>query len=273
MKTRRLLAIIISVLMLTAFTTVTAFASEEDTFDPDGTYRAFLQVQASNWTFRDNWDHANFGEHGSDWESNGGNREGSFFGLFTTDRDDPGVRDGVFTDVVLEGNGTYRVSLTDFDFGNAESFNILGVSTDVPAAGNPLTFSNVKVMMGGRTIFNFDDEGEEPVVNHDNAEFYIMQVINQWNDELPEIGYMMPTDGEIAIEFTVDGFNYDKAGSDTGAAGAEGTAGAPGEAGAAGEGAEGDEDGDGFPLWLIIAIAGAAVVLIVVIALVAKKKK
>jgi hypothetical protein len=314
MKTKKgfasVLAIIISMFMLTVFLPVTAFADDNGdngegdyvadadgdvgnddgddaadeasgaAFDPNGTYMAFIQIQSQNWNFRDEWESPTLGASGTGWAANGGEHEGSFNQLFHTDN---GVQPGTVVDVELKGNGTYRVSATDLNLADTcETFNILGFSTNIPIEGNPVEFSDVKVIMGGRTVSSFDgSEGNKPIVvgidSRDNAEYYRVNVINQWNDDLGGrdglFGYIMPS--ELAIEFTISGFAYDKveeaAPEDTADDEAGNDSVAPG--GAANDDAGDDADGDGFPLWLIIAIAGGGIIVVVCVIVLATKKK
>jgi hypothetical protein len=246
-------------------------------FDPNGTYMAFLQVQTQNWNFRDNWCSSFFGESGSDWASNGGTHDGSFDVVYHTDN---GVQPGTFNNAVIAGNGTYRVSIEDFNFAaTCETFNILAVSTNIPNEGNPLEFSDVKVLMNGRDVARFDgSDGNRWVIQgidtRDNADYYQVIVINQWNNDLPDFGYIMPEDGEIAIEFTVTGFAYDKAedGNDEANEADEGNDTASGGEGTAAGGSDDSDDDGSFPVVLVIVIAAAVVAVVVAIVVVKKKK-
>ncbi|MCL2638380.1 MAG: hypothetical protein FWD48_08410 [Oscillospiraceae bacterium] len=251
-------------------------------FDPNGTYMAFINIQSENWNFRDEWESKSFGANGSDWASNGGSFDGSFDQLFHTDN---GIRPGTFNNIELAGNGTYRVSAQDLTLADTcETFNILGVSTNIPLSGDAVQFSDVKVMMGGRTVSQFDGTpGNKAIVvgidNNDKADFYRFHVINKWSSELGGdaglFGYMMPADGEVIIEFTISGFAYDKAEeavADAVDAGSEDAGDSASSDASAPASSNNDSDEGGFPIWIIFVIAGVLAVVII-IAVVAKKKK
>lgn len=110
---------------------------------------------------------------------------------------------GVFTDAEITGDGTYSVSVTDFDFGEDESLNLLFVSTDIPLDAG-ITISDVKVIMDGSTKYTFD----EAYLSPDEKEYVSPMCINIWNEDLGKqdglFGYMMPTDS-IELQFTVSG--------------------------------------------------------------------
>ena len=110
---------------------------------------------------------------------------------------------GNFTDAVITGDGTYSVSVTDFDFGDDETFNLLFISTDIPL-DQDVTFSDVKVILDGQTKYTFD----EAYLSPDEATYYSPMMINIWNDDLGKqdglFGYVMPEDS-IEIQFTVSG--------------------------------------------------------------------
>ncbi|MGF7143856.1 hypothetical protein HNQ56_002286 [Anaerotaenia torta] len=182
-------------------------------FDPNGTYHAYLGIQSESFIFRNPWSDASYGANGTEWEKHGiGN---NFNGLTGWDGADIITYPAVFTDCEIKGNGTYQVSISDFDFGNDSSFNTLFVSTDIPLEGNNLTFTNIKVIMGGSTKYTFDQGIVPGIDSTDEKDYYEVHCINIWNKE--KLGgeeglfaYSIPRDS-IILEFTVSGFAYDKA--------------------------------------------------------------
>lgn len=185
---------------------------ETPVFDPNGVYKAYLGIQTQNYIFRNAWADESFGANGTSWEKNDiGN---NFNGLTGWDGADAVKYDGTFTDVEIKGNGTYRVSLTDFDFGGDESLNLLFLSTDIPIEGNHVSFTNVKVILNGSTKYTFENGVIPGIDSRDDKEYYEVHCINIWNTEQLGgkdglFGYVMPNKS-VEIEFTVSGFAYDK---------------------------------------------------------------
>lgn len=165
--------------------------------DLDGTYNAYFGIQTPTYTFRNSYDDATYGL-GTDT-----------FNQLTGWVDDVATAmPGTITDTVIEGNGTYKVSLTDFDFSTdfaeAEAFNLIFVSTDMPV-NDQIQITDVKLIMDGKTVYTFDNYYQDPEVSNVK-----MLLVNGYNAELPVFSYAVPKTS-IEIEFTVAGFNYDKA--------------------------------------------------------------
>lgn len=163
-------------------------------------YHAYIGVQSASYTFRNAWNDATYGQGVvSD--------DGMVYFDQLTGWENPGNiavnKGGVFTDAEITGDGTYTVSVTDFDFGEDETLNLLFVSTDIPLESG-ITFSDVKVKMDGNTKYTFD----EAYLNPDEKEYVSPMCINIWNDDLGKqdglFGYMMP-ESSIEIQFTVSG--------------------------------------------------------------------
>lgn len=163
-------------------------------------YHAYIGVQSASYTFRNAWNDATYGQGVvSD--------DGMVYFDQLTGWENPGNiavnKGGVFTDAEITGDGTYTVSVTDFDFGEDETLNLLFVSTDIPLESG-ITFSDVKVKMDGNTKYTFD----EAYLNPDDKEYVSPMMINIWNDDLGKqdglFGYMMP-ESSIEIQFTVSG--------------------------------------------------------------------
>jgi hypothetical protein len=161
--------------------------------------------------FRNAWSDSFYGADGRGWaDYNIGN---NFNGLTGWDESDAVVFAGNFADAVLRGNGTYRVMLTEFDFDGDEEFRLLFVSTNVPMHGNPLTFTNVKLTMDGNDRYMFAQAFIPGIDNNERREFYELQIINTYSAGFTadhSFNTLMPTQS-IMVEFTVSGFNYDRA--------------------------------------------------------------
>lgn len=163
-------------------------------------YHAYLGVQSASYTFRNAWNDATYGQGVT-------SDDGMVYFDQLTGWENPGniavSKGGVFTDAEITGDGTYSVSVTDFDFGEDETLNLLFVSTDIPLDAG-ITISDLKVIMDGNTKYTFD----EAYLSPDEKEYMSPMCINIWNDDLGKqdglFGYMMPTDS-IELQFTVSG--------------------------------------------------------------------
>ncbi|MCM1523068.1 MAG: hypothetical protein NC120_01310 [Ruminococcus sp.] len=174
----------------------------DGSFDPDGEYNAYIGVQSASYTFRNAYDDAAYGygvtaDDGTVW----------FDQLTGWDGPTALNKGGKFTDAKIAGNGTYSVSVTDFDFGDDETFNLLFVSSDIPL-NDTLKITDVEVILDGQSKYVFDEAFLDP-----DAEVYTKWLaINIWNEDLGKaeglFGYIMPEDS-IELKFTVSGFNYD----------------------------------------------------------------
>ena len=190
-KTRILSAVAAAALAVTSMSALTVSAEEN-------VYHAYIGVQSASYTFRNAW---NEGTYGKDIVG----EDGTVWFDQLTGWDGPTAlnKGGVFTDAEITGDGTYSVSVTDFDFGEDETFNLLFVSTDIPLDAG-VTISDVKVILDGQTKYTFD----EAYLSPDELSYMSPMCINIWNDDLGKadglFGYMMPTDS-IEIQFTVSG--------------------------------------------------------------------
>ena len=163
-------------------------------------YHAYIGVQSASYTFRNAWNDTQYGQGVvSD--------DGMVYFDQLTGWENPGnkavTKGGVFTDAEITCDGTYTVSVTDFDFGEDETLNLLFVSTDIPLDAG-ITFSDVKVVMDGNTKYTFD----EAYLSPDETTYVSPMCINIWNEDLGKqdglFGYMMP-ENSIEIQFTVSG--------------------------------------------------------------------
>jgi hypothetical protein len=249
-------------------------------FDPNGVYHAYFGVQSESFIFRNPWSDSSFGPNGSEWDKyEMGN---NFNALTGWDGPDIVLYPATFTDCEINGNGTYRVSMSDFDFGNDSLFNTLFVSTDIPLEGNNLTFTDVKVIMDGSTKYTFEQGVVPGIDTNDDKDYYEIHCINIWNtNQLGGaeglFGYSLPRDS-IEIEFTVSGFAYDKAeptepaqpGDDTEDSKNTGNS---QEASDAGSTSVQEESGGNSSVVIIIIVIACAVVAAAITLVVKKKSK
>lgn len=195
MKKSRILGAITAAAMAAA--SIVTMAAPASAAEP---YHAYIGVQSQSFTFRNAWDEASYGKGivGDD---------GMEYFNQLTGWDGPTAvnKGGNFTDVEITADGTYKVGVTDFDFGSDEYLNLLFVSTDIPVDSG-VTFSDVKIIMDGQTKYTFDDAFLSP----DSLTYLQPMAINIWNDDLGKqdglFSYMMPT-SSIEIEFTVSGIS------------------------------------------------------------------
>lgn len=227
-------------------------------FDPKGEYNAYLGIQTPNWTYRNAW---NTYEEGSElW--------GDFiYGNETSEKY------GKVTDAVIKGNGTYKVSLTDFgtiiadDFTTAKQdyFNLLFISTDIPLSED-VKVTDVKIIMDGKTIKTYD----EAVLDADDKEYVKILIQNVWNDTVKELPYYAAPTTSVEMQFTIEGFDYDNPD-------AEEETPAPTTKAPVKDDANTDSDDDkkedgGFPVVPVVIVVIVVVVAIVAI-MMGKKKK
>jgi hypothetical protein len=176
----------------------------------EGTYHAYIGIQSASYTFRNAWNEETYGlgkvsDDGMVY----------FDQLTGWDGATPLNKGGNFSDAEITGDGTYSVSVTDFDFGSDETLNLLFVSTDIPLDAG-ITISDVKVILDGSTKYTFDEAYLDP----DKTDYMTPTCINIWNDDLGKqdglFGYVMPT-SSVEIQFTVSGMGDAAAASDTSA--------------------------------------------------------
>ncbi len=202
---KKILAMLLCCVMVVAmFAGMTVSATEESATDAapalEG-YHAFMGIQTNqSWIFRDAYDNATTG-YGAVDEATG---VVPFNGLWIVG--EPELRAGTFTDVQLDGDGTYTVSLMDPDFGTDTYLSLLYVSTNIPLDAG-LTFSNVKVKMNNKTVW----EEEEAFLDSDpgvvNCKILLQ---NTWNADRKDL-FMIPDACDltaIEISFDVSGFGY-----------------------------------------------------------------
>ncbi|MDE6133073.1 MAG: hypothetical protein K2G04_06860 [Oscillospiraceae bacterium] len=197
MKIKKIIAAVAAAAVVVSTMAISVFA--------DDSYNAYLGVQTNpNWIFRNSWNDGSFGRDNYD-NFNNLSKDGA-----------PADIAGTFTDVVITGDGTYKVSLTGADLSSEEIFSLLFISTDIPLDAG-VTISNVKVIIDGQTKYTFD----EAFLSPDEKTYMSPMAINIWNEDLGKedglFGYTMPNDS-VEMEFTVSGMGSGAAADTTEAA-------------------------------------------------------
>lgn len=202
---KKILAMLLCCVMMVAmFAGMTVSASEitGTIEDLDGYYASLgVQTCTSLWIFRNAIDDATYGTGLAD-----ANGVIAFDGLSSVGTDGTIVRyDGTFTDAKLDGDGNYTVSLVDPDFQDEQYFSLMFVSTNVPLDAG-LTFSNVKVRINNKTVF----EEEEGFLSPDSKTYVNLLMQNQWNADRKDLYQMAEPCNTTSIEisFDVSGFGY-----------------------------------------------------------------
>lgn len=230
--------------------------------DKNGVYHAYFGIQTANWSFRNKFDDATYGIQSEEFKTISAVTDG-----VST------VKKGTITDAEIKGNGTYTVSLTDFDFDDAsETLNLLFASTDIPNTGE-IKITDVRIKMDGKTVYK---DFTEAFLDPDSKNFMCVMCINLWNADLKKgelFAYNMPTQS-VEIIFTVSGFDYDNpdavATTPTTAPAATVTPAADPSA----ETSAPVEDGSSnTTLYIVIAVIAVIVIAGVVVVVLKKKKK
>ncbi len=176
----------------------------DGTFDPAGKYNAYIGIQTPTYSYRNAWNEEQYGKHTE------------YFDQITKWIDNEATDwGGTFTDVEVAGNGTYTVGVTDLpsdfnsDFTTQDYFNLLFVSTDIPLS-EELKITDVQLLIDGKKVHTYD----EAYLNPDKVDYVEILVQNIWNDDVKEISYYPVPTKSVEIQFTIEGFSYDKAADD-----------------------------------------------------------
>ena len=172
---------------------------EEAAAAKEAGFHAYIGVQGKDtYVFRNAWNDS----YGLNDEEN------PFFNRLTGwDADNNAVDyGGTFADAEISGDGEYTVSLTtgEMGFGTTEAFNLLFVSTDIPAKlinSGFLTIDNVKVKIGGAATQEFTS------INTKEGDYARIDLINTYGQSEDPFGYTVPGANEtITVTFTVSGW-------------------------------------------------------------------
>lgn len=209
MKLRKVLAGTVAAVLATTMATV---ASAE-------VYNGYVSFQDTVYSFRNSWTEASYGKATSYFDKVivwGGNDPEAYPELVEYfDYDIEGYVFPVnYEDAVIEGDGTYTVSINDFDWAldGASSFNLLTVNTDIPLdSGAAITKASIIVDGNVTAVY------ENPLQNPDDNDYVCALLANIWNPDVESYADAYPTES-LAIEFTVEGLGAaasDDAAADT----------------------------------------------------------
>ena len=190
--------------MEVAFTYIPGKAPEpvEEEFDSEtalaADYNAYFGIQTASYIFRNNWTEPNYGKGTDNWSH-----------LTGWDADNNAVDYGAeFTDVVIDGNGTYTVSmkLGEMGLGEDQTLRMLFVSTDIPSQlydNGLIEFSDFKTVIDGAKAQSFFSVNTE-------ADYIQLDILNEYDNAVgaEAIPYNIPTK-DVVITFTISGLSKD----------------------------------------------------------------
>lgn len=175
-----------------------------------GAYNAYINLQSNQYSFRNDWTEANYGKatpYFNSWIVWGNDDlDESYEGYsdyYNFDIGDKGgfVLPATYTDVTIETDGTYTVKAEGIDFGirgDEIDFNLVGVSTDIPA-DKGVVIKDAKIAIDGNVVKTVDE-----VTYDDTAEYVYLGFANIWNADVGSWGLGYPTKS-VSIEFSVSG--------------------------------------------------------------------
>lgn len=285
MKLRKLLAAVLVGVMTVSSLAISAFAADEKgtvpapgEFDANGEYVAQMYVQMDgSWVFRNKWNDKDYGTAmGYQYAGQLSQVEGSNAVPY----------DGTFTDVKLQGNGTYTLKLENPNFvkdvngtkTEPKRFNMIGISTNIPAsAQDTVKITDATLKINDSSVYTYT--WKDALVDEKDKDYMLIPLLNVYNKkgDYDAVNEQLGGDestfmGEVTsieITFTVSGFGYDKA---VEATTAEETTAAADTATKADAKAD-SSSSNGLPTPAIIGIVAAVVVVVVVIVVVATSKK
>ena len=173
-------------------------------------YNAYIQLQTNQFSFRNDWTESNYGKatpYFNSWIVWGNdNLDESYEGYseyYNFDIGDKGgyVLPATYTDATIETDGTYTVKAEGIDFGirgDESDFNVIGVSTDLPA-DKGIIIKDAKVYIDGNVVKTVDE-----VKYDETAQYLYIGFANIWNPDLGAWGLGFPTKS-LSIEFSVSG--------------------------------------------------------------------
>lgn len=223
------------------------------TFDPAGTYNAYIGLQTPSWSFRNDYTDASYGINSDVWNQITGWDENNA----------AVVREGTIHDTVIAGNGTYSVSVdglgdwvaTELATSADGIFNLLFISTDIPYTED-VTITDVKLIIDGSTRHT----DAEAYINPEVTDHIQIVIQNIWNADKAEISYYNAPSESIEMQFTISGFNYDKAADETSTEGTSADTNTN-----TGSDANNDGGNNILPIVIVVVVVVVAVVAVVVV--------
>jgi len=175
-------------------------------------YNAYIALQTQNYSFRNAWDDGSYGKSTPYFNSwivwgDGDTPEETFPQYednFDYDIGDKGgyVLPATYTDATIDADGTYTVKASGIDWGlkSESDFNLVFISTDLPA-DQGIVIKDVSISVDGSVVKTVDEATYD-----ESAQYIQVQFANIWNADLGGWGLAFPTDS-FEITFTVSGIN------------------------------------------------------------------
>jgi hypothetical protein len=176
--------------------TTDAVATEETAaVTYEGAYNAYMGIQTNTllWIFRNAYDDTTYGF---------GTEE--FKGLSAVASGVTTSYAGTFTDAVVDGDGTYTVTLENPDFQSEERLSLLYISTDIPLSDS-IKVTNVICKFDGSTKYTFDEGYLDP----ESKEYVKILCLNDWNKDVKDLFFYPFPPKKVEITFTIEGFGYE----------------------------------------------------------------
>ena len=197
MKMRKVLAAIAAAAVAT--TAMATVASAAD-------YNGYIAFQTTQYSFRNGWTDASYGQATDYYDKyivwGSGDAPEETFPQYEDefDYDIAGYAlPATYVDTKISGDGTYTVEAKDLDWSvtGDSAFNLIQVSTDLPADGS-VTITNAKIIVDGAETASIDNPACEV------TEYLTINLCNIWNTEVAAYTGAFPTNS-LKVEFTVSG--------------------------------------------------------------------
>lgn len=171
-------------------------------FAAESEYHGYLYFQTSSYSFRNTFDEGSYGVNGSV-----DNNYGTVHGW---DNGELVAMSGTFTDAVITGDGTYTVSVEGLEWPDGETYNEIGLSTDMPwnitdTDGIEVTVTSVTI--GDKTFDNPTTWNEGIEGDGDYTQLKVDSTYSSLS-----IGAYDASSSNISITFTVSGMGASEAG-------------------------------------------------------------
>ena len=210
MKLRKILAAVAASAVATAAMATVASAADNN---------AYISFQTTQYSFRNGWADASYGQATNYYNSyivwGSGDTPEETFPQYEDnfDYDINGYAlPATYVDTAVTGDGTYTVEAKDLDWSvtGDSAFNLIQISTDLPADGSVLV-TNAKIIVDGVEQVSIDN----PI--YEGTDYMTVNLCNIWNTEVAAYTGAFPTES-LKIEFTVEGLGGGAAASDDAAA-------------------------------------------------------
>ena len=201
-----------SVDYVTSTLTVDEFVALDDTPedpvkpDENSEYNAYIGFNTLAWSFRNKWWSQEYGKDSEYFDKVVVWGEPDTYPEYSDyyNYDIEGyVIPATFSDAKINGNGTYKVGIYDFDWAldNSDGFNTLFVSTDIPNSED-ISISDIRIIVDGEETAYYT--GSYLYSIEDNADYIDIILVNIWDGTLDSYDGEYPTES-LEIEFTVNG--------------------------------------------------------------------